>query len=150
MIEEGDRLLLGLSGGKDSLALLHILLAFQKRAPVKYTFTFLNLFSPTTIIIIIIIIIIFWKNDCLFQIYHFLCYRRSPNRFLRPQSADTLRTKPGGNLPFLIGAYRGPREVEVTGRFPLRLLLSLQERLALFLLSVRNTIIYHESLELLN
>jgi predicted phosphoadenosine phosphosulfate sulfurtransferase len=32
MIEEGDRLLLGLSGGKDSLALLHILLAVQVRA----------------------------------------------------------------------------------------------------------------------
>ena len=29
MIEEGDRLLLWLSGGKDSLALLHILLALQ-------------------------------------------------------------------------------------------------------------------------
>lgn len=29
MIEEGDRLLLGLSGGKDSLALLHILIALQ-------------------------------------------------------------------------------------------------------------------------
>lgn len=31
MIEDGDRLLLGLSGGKDSLALLHILLAVQVR-----------------------------------------------------------------------------------------------------------------------
>eukprot|EP00959_Pyramimonas_sp_CCMP1952_P236708 4946955-Pyramimonas_sp.AAC.1 len=29
MIRPGDRLLLGLSGGKDSLALLHCLLAFQ-------------------------------------------------------------------------------------------------------------------------
>ena len=36
MIEEGDRLLLGLSGGKDSLAMLHVLLALQKRAPVKF------------------------------------------------------------------------------------------------------------------
>jgi tRNA(Ile)-lysidine synthase TilS/MesJ len=36
MIEEGDRLLLGLSGGKDSLCLLHVLLALQKRAPVRF------------------------------------------------------------------------------------------------------------------
>lgn len=36
MIEEGDRLLLGLSGGKDSMALLHILLALQKRAPIRF------------------------------------------------------------------------------------------------------------------
>ncbi len=36
MIREGDRILLGLSGGKDSLSLLHILHYFQQRAPVKF------------------------------------------------------------------------------------------------------------------
>ena len=37
MIRPNDRLLLGLSGGKDSLSLLHCLLAIQKKAPVKFT-----------------------------------------------------------------------------------------------------------------
>jgi selenocysteine lyase/cysteine desulfurase/tRNA(Ile)-lysidine synthase TilS/MesJ len=36
MIEEGDRLLLGLSGGKDSLCLLHCLLEFQRKMPVNF------------------------------------------------------------------------------------------------------------------
>merc|ERR1711988_1481784 len=36
MIKEGDRLLVGLSGGKDSLTLLHILLEMQKRAQIKF------------------------------------------------------------------------------------------------------------------
>jgi tRNA 2-thiocytidine biosynthesis protein TtcA len=36
MIRNGDRILLGLSGGKDSLSLLHILHYFQQRAPVKF------------------------------------------------------------------------------------------------------------------
>lgn len=36
MIQDGDRLLLGLSGGKDSLSLLHILLEFQKKLPIKF------------------------------------------------------------------------------------------------------------------
>jgi len=36
MIRAGDRLLLALSGGKDSLSLLHVLLALQNRSPVPF------------------------------------------------------------------------------------------------------------------
>jgi tRNA 2-thiocytidine biosynthesis protein TtcA len=36
MIRAGDRVLLGLSGGKDSLSLLHVLLHLKARAPVRF------------------------------------------------------------------------------------------------------------------
>jgi tRNA(Ile)-lysidine synthase TilS/MesJ len=36
MIHDGDRLLLGLSGGKDSLSLLHVLLEIKRRLPIKF------------------------------------------------------------------------------------------------------------------
>lgn len=36
MIRPGDRVLLGLSGGKDSLSLLHLLLHFQRCAPIRF------------------------------------------------------------------------------------------------------------------
>jgi len=36
MVEEGDRLLVGLSGGKDSLTVLHILLALRRSAPINF------------------------------------------------------------------------------------------------------------------
>lgn len=38
MINAGDRLLLGVSGGKDSLSLLHMLRHFQRHAPVRFEF----------------------------------------------------------------------------------------------------------------
>jgi len=37
MIEEGDRICLGLSGGKDSISMLHILMALKAKAPVNFT-----------------------------------------------------------------------------------------------------------------
>jgi tRNA 2-thiocytidine biosynthesis protein TtcA len=36
MVRDGDRVLLGLSGGKDSLSLLHILLHLGRHAPVRF------------------------------------------------------------------------------------------------------------------
>ncbi len=36
MIKDGDRVLVALSGGKDSLTLIHILRHFQSVAPIKF------------------------------------------------------------------------------------------------------------------
>lgn len=36
MIENGDRLLIGISGGVDSMMLMHVLTRFQKRAPIAF------------------------------------------------------------------------------------------------------------------
>lgn len=42
MIDSGDRVLVGLSGGKDSLILLHALNDFSKRSPVKFSLAALS------------------------------------------------------------------------------------------------------------
>jgi len=55
MIKEGDRVLLGLSGGKDSLTLLHALRHLQRHAPIKFSIAAITIdpeiegFDPSTL-----------------------------------------------------------------------------------------------------
>jgi len=45
LIEDGDRILIGISGGKDSYTLLHILDALRRKAPVQYELVAVNVDS---------------------------------------------------------------------------------------------------------
>lgn len=45
LIEEGDRIAVAVSGGKDSYTLLHLLEALRKRAPIKYEIIAINIDS---------------------------------------------------------------------------------------------------------
>src|SRR5947208_214945 len=45
LIEDGDRVMVGLSGGKDSWALINILDVLRKRAPITFTLVAVNIDS---------------------------------------------------------------------------------------------------------
>ena len=48
MLKEGDRVMLGLSGGKDSLTMLHCLLQLQRRSPTKFELACVTVDPQTT------------------------------------------------------------------------------------------------------
>ncbi len=87
MIQEGDRLLLGLSGGKDSLSLLHCLLEFQKKLPIKFDIEVGSIFVGSHLLVSAF-------NLTFLDLYpqmHLGLYNRPNDTLFRPFTTHTIR-----------------------------------------------------------
>jgi hypothetical protein len=107
MIEEGDRLLLGLSGGKDSLALLHILLAVQVSSR-KLHIGGIYILLPVLLCFILL-------ETRAGEVRDRLRHGGSADGLVRSLAADPLRAEPGRDLPLPLRAHRGAGQEQAAG-----------------------------------
>ena len=89
-VAQGDRLLLGLSGGKDSLALLHILIALQVEVLTAKLFAVALTGTPSLMVCSV------RAEACSRGLRHRLCHSRPPDRLLRSLAPHPIRPEPGG------------------------------------------------------
>ncbi len=86
MIQEGDHILLGLSGGKDSTLLAHVFKHLQKHSPVKFTFQAVTILYGM-------------GEDFSAQKAHFDAYE-IPHEFMETEVFELSKTKMNKNSSF--------------------------------------------------